>query len=534
VRGVRRISFAVAVAIALAVVPAASASVLRVGAYKGISGQFKTIPDAVKAAKPGDWILVGPGDYKTTSSAEPAGRKDTPAGVLLTKPRVYLRGMNRNTVVVDGTKSGPTCSRAKQDQNFGPHGKKGALGLNGIMVWKAANVWVQNLTACNFLSGKGDAGNEVWWNGGDGSGKVGGHNYYGSYLSATNTFFKGNGTAAQYGIFSSNWTGGTWFDTYTSNFSDSGYYIGACQQQCDQTMDKAWGEFSSLGYSGSNSGGTLIIKNSEFDQNTDGFDTNSQNGDNPPPQNGACPSNKVSPITHTHSCWVFMDNYVHDNNNPNVPGVGLAGEVPVGTGVSLTAARNDTLMHNRIVRNNAWGVLLQIFPDDGPPCTGGVRNVKVLGLLPVDCLFDGWGNAVLKNTFAGNGSFGHATNGDIAALNVLDGKPTNCYRGNTDTGGLTTSPSGLEQSQPKCDGTKVPANNNGPLAVELLCGNEGAQVDVTLQCPGGKQYPARTKVVMHALPKGLKTMPDPCKGVPHNPWCPARKAAVSPPPVGLG
>ena len=43
------------------------------------------------------------------------------------------------------------------------------------MVWKAADVWVQNLTACNFLSGKGEAGNEIWWNGGDGSGKIGGH-----------------------------------------------------------------------------------------------------------------------------------------------------------------------------------------------------------------------------------------------------------------------------------------------------------------------------------------------------------------------
>ena len=66
--------------------------------------------------------------------------------------------MNRKTVIVDGTKSGPACSRAKVDQNFGPRGKGGARGLNGIMVWKAADVWVQNLTACNFLSGKGDAG----------------------------------------------------------------------------------------------------------------------------------------------------------------------------------------------------------------------------------------------------------------------------------------------------------------------------------------------------------------------------------------
>jgi hypothetical protein len=35
-------------------------------------------------------------------------------------------------------------------------------------------VWVQNLTVCNYLHGAGDTGNEIWWNGGDGSGKIGG------------------------------------------------------------------------------------------------------------------------------------------------------------------------------------------------------------------------------------------------------------------------------------------------------------------------------------------------------------------------
>jgi hypothetical protein len=435
--------------------------------------------------------------------------------------------MNRNAVIVDGTKSGPACSRAKADQNVGPQGKGGAQGLNGIMVWKAAGVWVENLTSCNFLSGKGDAGNEIWWNGGDGSGKIGGHSYYGSYLNATSTYFAKDGTAAQYGIFSSNWTGGTWFQTYTSNFSDSGYYIGACQQLCNQTMDRAWGEFSSLGYSGSNSGGALVIKNSQFDRNTDGFDTNSQNGDEPSPQDGACPNNGISPITHTHSCWVFMHNFVHDNNNPNVPGVGAAGEAPLGTGMSLSAARNDTVMQNRFARNDAWGVLIQIFPDSGPPCTGGARHVKILGLLSVDCLFDPWGNAILKNSFEHNGFYGHATNGDIAVANAIDGKPTNCFSGNTDPHVLTTSPAGLEQSFPSCNGKGVPAISNLPLALELLCGSAGAIAGMQIKCPGGKPYPSRTKVVMHPLRKNLPTMPDPCGGVPANAWCAIRR----PPPV---
>src|SRR5690242_10968319 len=42
---------------------AAAPRVLLVGSYKGIPGQYSAIQDAVDAANPGDWILVGPGDY---------------------------------------------------------------------------------------------------------------------------------------------------------------------------------------------------------------------------------------------------------------------------------------------------------------------------------------------------------------------------------------------------------------------------------------------------------------------------------------
>ena len=47
------------------------------------------------------------------------------------------------------------------------------------MVCKADNVSVENLTACNFLGGADDGGNEIWWNGGDGTGKIGMTGYSG-------------------------------------------------------------------------------------------------------------------------------------------------------------------------------------------------------------------------------------------------------------------------------------------------------------------------------------------------------------------
>ncbi|MBV9917494.1 MAG: hypothetical protein JO153_13400 [Solirubrobacterales bacterium] len=512
-----------AVAVAAAVLATtAGARVLRVGSYHGIRGQFSSIQAAVDAARPDDWVLIGPGDYKEHSARAPRGRPDLASGVLVQTRDIYLRGMNRNSVVIDGTRPGSArCSQGAAAQELGPRGKKGRLGLNGVMVWKANNVWVQNLTVCNYLNGAGDTGNEVWWNGGDGTlrGGIGGRGFVASYLNTTSTYFKDEATAAKYGLFSSNWSGGLFDRTYASNFNDSGYYIGACKQVCNQTIDHAWAEYSALGYSGSNSGGQLVVKNSEFDHNEDGFDTNSQNGDNPPPQNGACPGNKISPITHTHSCWVFMNNYVHDNNNPNVPAAGSAAAGPVGTGMSISGGRNDAVMNNRFVNNNAWGVILVPYIDSGPPCTGGNPNS------PFGCLFEEWGDALLNNRFSHNGSYGHPSNGDFAHLNLQDGEPTNCYRGNRAIGGGPLSPdaAALQQAYPFCTGAAVPASSSNPAFLsEVLCNSQVQLNGQPSPCPTG-QYPRRTRVVMHPLPKGLPTMPNPCRGVPANPWCPARK-----------
>jgi hypothetical protein len=505
----------------LALAGAATARVLRVGTYHGIRGQYQSLQAAVKAAHAGDWILVGPGDYKTKPSAisHPVGFPKFPAGVLITKARLHIRGMNRNTVIVDGTKPGSTvCSRAGKAQNFGYRVAGKPSGLNGLMVWKAPNVSIENLTACNFLGGSQVAGNQIWWNGGE-AGRIGGYGYVGTYLSATSTYFKSEATAATYGIFSSNWNGGSWDQMYASNFNDSGYYIGACQQVCNQTMNHAHAQYNALGYSGSNAGGRLLIQNSEFDHNEDGFDTNSQNGDNPPPQNGACPAGVKPPVPGAPSCWVFTHNYVHDNNNPNVPAAGTAAAGPVGTGMSVSGARNNTIMNNRFVRNGAWGVIFVAFPDQGPPCTGGTPNFPLLG--PGSCLYDQWGNALIGNQFSHNGGFGNPTNGDFAELNLESGHPTDCYQGNTEQGGgsPTSSPAGLQQSHPTCDGSPA-AGSTGPFLGEVYC---DSQLDTALCLPTDR-YPRRTKIVMHPVPK-QKTMKDPCAGVPSDPWCAKKKKA---------
>jgi hypothetical protein len=90
-------------------------------------------------------VLIEPGVY------------DEEVKVTAAHSGIFIRGMNRNEVILDGQH------------------KVVAGGSNGIEVYKASNVWIENLTARNFereeLNGPG--GNEIWWNGGAESEKIG-------------------------------------------------------------------------------------------------------------------------------------------------------------------------------------------------------------------------------------------------------------------------------------------------------------------------------------------------------------------------
>ena len=213
---------------------------------------------------------------------------------------------------------------------------------------------------------------------------------------------------------------------------------------------------------------------------------------------------------------MFIHNFVHDNNDFNAPAAGSAAAGPVGTGMSVSGGRNDTIMDNRFVNNNAWGVILVAYPDSGPPCTGGTKNSPFLG--KGSCLYDEWGDHVIDNTFTHNGSYGNPTNGDFEQLN-FETHPSDCFSGNVDTSGaLNPDSASLQQANPTCTTAPVAGNVNVPFLNEVLC-DSGVALK-PFGCQPGDHYPKPfTHIVMHKLPKDLKTMPNPCKGVPANPWC---------------
>ena len=537
-----------AATLAAAGLPAsAAAHVLLVGSYHGLAGDFASVQAAVDAAHAGDWVLVGPGDYKESGNRVPPGAVgDDRAGaaVLIATPGLHLRGMDRNAVVVDGTRPGsPRCSAAAADQSAGPPDAAGhPTGRNGIVVFKADGTRIENLSVCNFLTGGDGGGDQIWWDGGGASGTQHLGRFGGSYLSATSTYYGGSDAPrSSYGIYASNTYGpGRITRTYASNMGDSAYYVGACPD-CDVTLDRAHGQFSDLGYSGTNSGGRLIVEHSEFDHNQSGFVTNSANNDDAPsPQDGACPNGATGP-TGTHSCWVLRDNYVHDNNNPNVPNFGVAALAPVGSGIVIAGGRNDTVVHNRVTGNGAWGILVIPFPDVGNPpavanCAGGTA-LGLGGLLGAQtaCYFDAFGNEIAGNAVSANGGFGNLTNGDLAEASSLE-DPGNCWHDNVRPAGdgrPSTAPPALQLTHRLCGVPNLGAALVSPLGLNVICdaqflatlvpGVGCPAVPGLLGLPGLFDYPRATHVVMAPLP-AQPAMADPCRGTPVSRWCGAQRS----------
>ena len=168
---------------------------------------------------------------------------------------------------------------------------------------------------------------------------------------------------AQYAILVSNSRGPGVIDhSYGSNMADSNYYVGACPD-CSATINHAHSENGALGFSGTNAGGHLVLKNSEWDKNRAGIVPNSLNNDDaPPPQDGRCPHST------TKSCTVIENNHIHDNRFSANGGFGQPTNGDVG---DEPAAANP---HNCFFGNTDPAGLSSDPPNiqtvDGPPCTG--------------------------------------------------------------------------------------------------------------------------------------------------------------------
>jgi hypothetical protein len=421
-------------------------------------------------------VLIEPGTY------------DEPVLVTEKQSGIWIRGMNRNTVIIDG-------------QN-----KPG----NGIEILKANDVWVENLTVKNFDTGCENCGNEIWWNGGAGSAKIGAHGWFGAYLTAYDTGLNGG-----YGLFTGNETEGSWNNIYASGFNDSGMYIGACQE-CNARVTGATMEKNALGYSGSNSGGKLAIENSTFRNNSSGVVPNSENpGDPPPPQDGECgrentekpnPTPENITTTNIQRCTVIRNNLITENNNLTVPVNESTARAGFGTGVILPGDYADLIEHNVISKNTNDGVFGIEFPNPFTPPP--FFNPPFQGTI----FFQLAGNKISNNQFVRNGhSHGGPFTGDVTLASGANEifreresqSKNNCLSGNSFGDG--TFPKGIQGTW-GCQNNTTPNPGGAPAAYEyILAATEEA---AALRTPVGQPEPPPQP-----------TMPNPCEGVPKNPLC---------------
>ena len=130
------------------------------------------------------------------------------------------------------------------------------------LVIEADDVTVENMTAHNYV------GNGFYWTGVEG--------YAGRYLTVWNV--------GLYGIYAISSREGIFEQSYVSGAADAAFYIGECNP-CDAVVANVTGRLSAVGYSGTNAGGNLEVRDSIWELNGTAIMPNSFEGQPlPPPQ----------------------------------------------------------------------------------------------------------------------------------------------------------------------------------------------------------------------------------------------------------
>ena len=340
----------------------------------------ETIQAAVDAAEPGDLILVGPGVYEEAVNVETDG--------------LTIRGLDRNEVILDG----------------------GFEMDNGIRVVGADGVAIENMTARNYTN------NGFFWTGVEG--------YRGSYLT---TYRIGD-----YGIYAFDSTSGLLEQSYTSGSPDAGVYIGQCYP-CDAVIDAVVSEYNGLGYSGTNSGGNLLIVNSTFRYN----------------RAGIVPNSGSYELCYPERDTTIVGNAVYANNQADSPAIDVA-LLAMGNGILPAGGVGNTIERNLVYDHDRTGIGLVPFPeedanddiplpeDDDKPCADTIDEAPAdPATLPDLLVWNPRDNTVVGNVVS------DSRLADIAVGSLEDVSGLgNCF---ADNDFATSAPLDLEALAP-CDG----------------------------------------------------------------------------------
>ena len=340
-----------------------------------VPADYATIQEAVDAAVEGDLILIAPGTYNEA--------------VQVTTDNIVIRGLDRNAVIMDG--------------NFELD--------NGFRVVGASGVAIENMTAMNYTK------NGFFWTGSTG--------YRGSYLTAWR-----NG---DYGIYAFDSVGGLLEHSYAAGSPDAGFYIGQCYP-CDAVMRNVTSEHNGLGYSGTNSGGNLLIIDSIFRYN----------------RAGIVPNSGSYELCYPERKTTIVGNLVYSNNQPDTPAIDVA-ILAMGNGILSAGGVQNIIERNRVWDHDKTGIGLVPFleedANDAIPskdawdtdCATQKQQMPVIPDGPL--LWDSQDTEVRGNVLEDNRRADIAVGSAGSNLWELG----NCFEGNTFT---TSAPLDLETLAP--------------------------------------------------------------------------------------
>ena len=306
-------------------------------AIREVPGEYPTIQAAVDAAEPRDLVLVDEGVYREA--------------VTVDTPKVTIRGVDRNRVVLDG--------------EF-----ERAVGVHPT----ADDVVIENLTARHY------AQNAFYWTGVEG--------YRGSYLTAYNNNL--------YGVYAHTSRHGRFEHSYASGHTDSGFYIGESNPSNAVIADVV-AEHNAIGYSGTNSGGCLTLKDSTWRNNKAGIVPNSL-----ATGAGGTGPGDYGRATAPQAAMRIQDNEVVGNANQAAPTRDF-GDMAFGAGILVAGGTENEIVGNEVRDHLNFGIGLVLMFHRGRlflPRGNRVRDNRVSGSGRADLalgLPNGGGNR-----FAGN------------------------------------------------------------------------------------------------------------------------------------
>ncbi|TQF07490.1 plasmid stabilization protein [Kitasatospora acidiphila] len=295
------------------------------GTVLRVPQDFRTVQQAVATAREGDTVLIGPGTYRES--------------VQLTKPRVVLRGTDRNAVVFDG----------------------GVRLVNGITVTGAGSV-VENLTVHGYLANgvlfTGVTDERLQQRGAGGSA----YNPLDTARFPAVQGFRATRVTAYdnglYGIYAFDARGGVIEDSYASGQADSGIYVGQCKP-CDTVVRGNTMEHNAVGIELTNASDGLSVLGNRVAGNRVGVTVNSNDQEALAPQHGA----------------VIAGNVVADNNAADTPEQADGG---FGIGIGIGGGTGNRVQRNLVRGNQAAGVVVT-DPPGHPASDNRVEGNRVTG-----------------------------------------------------------------------------------------------------------------------------------------------------------